>query len=161
MVSTLPLYTRECMRLCMRLCVNNRTADEAVYEQHDCAWGHVWTSMLCMWNKWKFKGKMERCNRIMMTKRNKERKLSVLYTPPPVRSDSDRTHQTPIGFWVVQPQSDHSPSSVRAKSKQSPSKVWAKSKQSPSKVQAKSKLSPIRVRSESELKTDSLQNSLS
>ena len=21
----------------MRLCVNNRTADEAVYEQHDCA----------------------------------------------------------------------------------------------------------------------------
>ena len=64
-----------CIRLCMRLCVNNRTADEAVYEQHDCAWGHVWTAMLCMWNKWKFKGKMERCNGTMMTKKEQRKKI--------------------------------------------------------------------------------------
>ena len=73
-----------CMRLCMRLCVNNRTADEAVYEQHDCAWGHVWTAMLCMWNKWKFKGKMERCNRTMMTKKEQRKKIV--------------THNLPINF---------------------------------------------------------------
>ena len=46
----------------MRLCVNNRTADGAVCEQHDCAWGHVWTVRLCKWNKRKFKEKMEKCN---------------------------------------------------------------------------------------------------
>ena len=48
-------------------------------KQQDCRWGCLWTAMLCMWNKWKFKGKMERCNRTMMTKKKQRKKI---LTPP-------------------------------------------------------------------------------
>ena len=53
------------MRLCMRLCVNNRTANEAVYEQQCYA---------CEINE-SSKGKMERCNRTMMTKKEQRKKI--------------------------------------------------------------------------------------
>ena len=48
---------------------------EAMCKQQDCGWGCVWTAMLCMWNKWKFKRKMERCNRTMMTKKEQREKI--------------------------------------------------------------------------------------
>ena len=51
------------------------TVHEAMCKQQDCGWGCVWTAMLCMWNKWKFKGKMERCNRTMMIKKEQREKI--------------------------------------------------------------------------------------
>ena len=52
---------------------------------------------------------------------------AVLYTPPPVRSESDRTHWTLIRFRAVQAQSELSPIRIRAQSDQSPSSVRAQS----------------------------------
>ena len=103
-----------CMRLCMRLCVNNRTADEAVYEQHDCAWGHVWTAMLCMWNKWKFKGKMERCNGIMMTKKEQRKKIVTVSLSPSTAVPGGR-------LWACAPQ-ESLPDTVNISATYSPSR---------------------------------------
>ena len=63
----------------------------------------------------------------------------VLYTPPPVRSDSLDSDRIPS-----------SPSSVRSESELSPSSVWSESELSPSSVRSESKLSPSSVRSESD-----------
>ena len=62
---------------------------------------------------------------------------AVLYTPPPVQSDSDRILSSPTS---VRSQSDHSLSKVRAKSEQTPSKLRSESDQSPSKVWAQDRL---------------------
>ena len=96
-------------------------------------------------------------------------KGAILYTPPPVRLESDRTHWTPIGFRAVRAQSDQNPSSVRAQSDQSliriraqselsPMRVRAQSDQSPSSVRSESELSPSSVRSESELSPSSVRS---
>ena len=52
---------------------------------------------------------------------------SVLYTPPPVRLESNWTHWTLIGFQAVRAQSELSLIRIRAQSNQSPSLVQAQS----------------------------------
>ena len=79
----------------------------------------------------------------------------VLYTPPPVRSESDRI---PSSLSSVRSESELSPSSVRSESDQNPSSVRAQSDQSPIRIRAQSELSPIRVRSESELSPSSVRS---